>query len=475
MAQSRFFFRAIPSAEAAEKTPPTRDRVIDFARAISLLMVVMGHAVMGVVAWKSGQPRIGNFLATYTWTQGLTWLFQIVPLFFFAGGAANALSWQKHLALGGTFAQWMWARIERLLRPLWIYLIVMGVIASVVSKVFSTAVSAPLLFIVTQLLWFLGSYVLVTGLTPLLRPSSKGQSQLVLILLILIAGLVDFLRFYAQWPKVIGLINFLIVWSIPAYLGAMRSLGILKKFSRIFITGVVLFNLAINSALIYFGEWPLSLVGMPHEPVTNMAPPSVVLAFHSITLVALISLSDSWLHRRLQSAWLWQKVCAINLSAMTLYLWHLPVLAALFALSHAIGLDRPTRLDSLGDPVPDGWQYVAGSALFWTIFGLGVWAIVRLLWPIEHARLPWWDSSPGQPRISVRFAAFCSGIGLFLAGSSLLVLAGTGLGGFPTRIVRYAGLPLNSAGAILILVLSAALIRGVGGSATSESAQRSVK
>ena len=57
--------------------------------AVALVVVVVGHAVMAVVAWPGGIPTLGNLLAAFPWTQALTWVLQIMPLFFFAGGAAS--------------------------------------------------------------------------------------------------------------------------------------------------------------------------------------------------------------------------------------------------------------------------------------------------------------------------------------------------------------------------------------------------
>ena len=47
-------------------------------------------------------------------------------------------------------------------------------------------------------------------------------------------------------------------------------------------------------------------------------------------------------------------------------------------------------------------------------------------------------------------------------GISTLVRSATGLAGFPTQVISYAGLPLNSAAAIALLVASGALIRWAG-------------
>ena len=148
---------------------------------------------------------------------------------------------------------------------------------------------------------------------------------------------------------------------------------------------------------------------------------------------------------------------------MTLYLWHLPVLIALTTVGHALHLDRPVGLDRSGFPVPDGWGYGWGSLVFWAVYGLGVWAVVRLMWPFEHAPLPWWDAPPRSraPR-SATTAAVVACVGTVGVGVASLMLSATGLAGFPTRVLVYAGLPLNAAAAIALLAVSGAAIRWAG-------------
>ena len=341
----------------------------------------------------------------------------------------------------------------------------MGSVAALVTASVRTNVATPLMFLATQLLWFLGCYVLVTGLTPLFRRGTRFQGVLVVCVLLLASGLIDVLRFIANWPSFIGLANFVIVWSVAGYLGSMRARGTLSQFSSVFFLGVIVFDLLANTLLIKYGPWPISLVGMPGDSVSNMAPPTIVLAIHSVTWVALISLFNLPLTKLLARPKVWKPITGVNLAAMTLYLWHLPVLVGLFAVSHWVGVDRPTRIGGNGYPVPNGWGYLAGSFLFWVIFAIAVWAIIRLMWPFEYMKLLYWDKRERLFRgtsTSQGLHEFLSGIGVFGVGSSLLVLSATGFGGFPTRIERYAGLPLNSAGAIGLLVLSAALIRGVG-------------
>jgi fucose 4-O-acetylase-like acetyltransferase len=456
-------FAPVPTHRAAEQTPADRDRVVDAARAVALIVVVAGHAVMAVVAWPDGVPRLGNLLAAFPWTQALTWLLQIMPLFFFAGGAASALSWDRRSARGGSYAAWLWSRADRLLRPAWVYLVVMSVAATLVTVLAPAEVSAPLMLLTTQLLWFLGAYLLVTALTPLFRATTPARGAGVALALVAACGLVDAARFVWGWPEAIGLVNFVLVWTVPAYLGSLRSHATLARMPWPLLLGTMVVALAVNATLIKYGPWPVSMVGMPGEPVSNMAPPTVVLALHAVALVCLVTLADAPLRRLLAVPAVWRPITGINLCAMTLYLWHLPVLIALTTVVHALGLDRPVGLDPSGFPVPDGWGYGWASLAFWAAYAVGVWAVVRLLWPLEHAPLPWWDAPPRAraPR-SATTAAVVACLGTVGVGVASLMLSATGLAGFPTRVLVYAGLPLNAAAAIALLVLSGAAIRWAG-------------
>ena len=82
-----------------------RDRSIDAIRALCLSLVVLGHTVMGMVYW--GEPRLvlGNLLAIDTRLHWLTWVFQIMPVFFIAGGAANYLSLKSKDIV---YSTWLW-------------------------------------------------------------------------------------------------------------------------------------------------------------------------------------------------------------------------------------------------------------------------------------------------------------------------------------------------------------------------------
>ena len=78
-------------ADVEASTPPGRDRAIDVIRITALLAVVIGHTVMATSIIRDDVFIWSNLLTGSPVFQALTWVFQIMPLFFFAG-VGNAYS-----------------------------------------------------------------------------------------------------------------------------------------------------------------------------------------------------------------------------------------------------------------------------------------------------------------------------------------------------------------------------------------------
>ncbi len=78
----------------AERTPAGRNRYAEFLRAASILVVIVGHRPV-ITPWLSPD---GIFPADHLLTRSqpgrwLTWVFQVIPVFFAVGGYASAPSW----------------------------------------------------------------------------------------------------------------------------------------------------------------------------------------------------------------------------------------------------------------------------------------------------------------------------------------------------------------------------------------------
>ena len=70
----------------AAATPASRDRIVDFLRAASIVAVVFGHWFIGIVWWQDGVLRTTSAVGVTTGLWLATWFFQVMPVFFFVGG-----------------------------------------------------------------------------------------------------------------------------------------------------------------------------------------------------------------------------------------------------------------------------------------------------------------------------------------------------------------------------------------------------
>jgi hypothetical protein len=108
-----------PTPAAVEaSTPAGRDRAIDVIGIVSLIGVVVGHTIMATSILRNDVFYWSNLLAASPVFQALTWVFQIMPLFFFAGVAASVSTWTPGTSWGG----WLMRRCTRLYRPVFSYL-----------------------------------------------------------------------------------------------------------------------------------------------------------------------------------------------------------------------------------------------------------------------------------------------------------------------------------------------------------------
>ena len=203
-----------------DEPTPDRDRVIDLIRAFSLSVVVLGHLVMGMVKWDVRGPILGNVLASSPYLQLLTWLLQVMPLFFIAGGAAGAISWRKARDRAVPYRLWLFKRLQRLLAPALVYLVVMIAVGFGVQRITDEATARTQLALTTQLLWFLGVYLLVTALTPLVLKWHERFGWYSVAGYLLLAALIDVARLTGT-AVALGLLNFVVVWSMAAQLGML--------------------------------------------------------------------------------------------------------------------------------------------------------------------------------------------------------------------------------------------------------------
>jgi peptidoglycan/LPS O-acetylase OafA/YrhL len=377
-------------------TPETskRDLALDVVRAWSLLVVVFGHFFMEIIDWSSDIPYTGNTLSSGSNWPFVTWLLQVMPLFFVAGGAVNFGSYARST---GTYNQWIWQRMKRLMKPTSVFLLTMCVVFTILTFTVDTQVTDALVSGVSGPLWFLAVYVLVTALTPITSKWWNKSGGYSILTLFILAVLVDVVRL--QVSSAAGVLNLIIIWVMVHQLGYWYIRGVQRNHAIMMIVVGLLNNFALTQVLKWY---PTSLVGIPTEPISNMAPPTIVLMFHSIFLFGLFNLLapkfQVWFARERA----FRITTHAGMLAMTIYLWHMSILVLWLSILHRLKLDLPVQLltaersDGLRVLIvaPDGFPYWRGFLLSTICFGAILFVVVRNLWPLEFMKLPWFDSEP---------------------------------------------------------------------------------
>lgn len=395
-------------AEVEAATPAGRDRAIDVIRIVSLVGVVFGHTVMATSTIRDDVFIWSNLLTASTVFQALTWVFQIMPLFFFAGVAASVGSWQPGQPWGG----WLLKRCTRLYRPVFYYLAFWALALTVLRFVLPVHVYEPVAGISIQLLWFLGAYVLLLAAVPLLaRISTTTQLATAVIGTYAFIAVIDAIRINIHGYATLGYLN-TVVWLIPGMFGVAYRRKLLPGRSALAI-GIGM--LGVNLALLVFGPYELSLVGIESQHLKNMTPPSLLLAGHAIMMCAFAIAAAPAIARWAQRPRVWWLAAIGNSGAMTLYLWHMPLLLGMHLVFDYLGFDRY-------DPASPG--FVALSVLQLALMAAVVAMAFVALRPLENSPLPLWDGGSVDHR-GIRSATV--GLLLCTAGAATLTSVAWGL------------------------------------------------
>lgn len=328
--------------ELAETTPADRNRVVDFWRVLAILVVVFGHWLAASI-WldPDGEVRLMNSLEWVPGAGWLTWIVQVMPIFFLAGGYANARGLAKVARGEQRRREWITARVRRLFTPViplllvWVMLIV--TLRSFVSAeiVYAGAMSA------TVPLWFLAVYLVLTALAPFTYRWWQQSGPVSVAWLVAAGFSVDVIRFALDFPG-IGWANFIFVWAAVHQVGYWwSSLDFRRSTSP--RTGLWLFagSLGTLVAVTWSGLYPVAMVGVPGAATTNMTPPTLAMFILGTMQLGMIWTTTPAVRRFTSRLRNWHGVVAVSGVIMTIYLWHLSAMslfaaAGLFAFDGAI-------------------------------------------------------------------------------------------------------------------------------------------
>ena len=145
-----------------------RDTVMDLVRVLCVVVVVIGHMLMIGAAVVPGRGLvIERTLLETNWIGPVTWIAQIMPLFFVVGGFVGIGAWRRIEASGGTAADFIRSRILRLARPSIALFAALAVGVLVMHLTGVDPESIRLIGIgITSPLWFLAAYSFAQAYLP---------------------------------------------------------------------------------------------------------------------------------------------------------------------------------------------------------------------------------------------------------------------------------------------------------------------
>lgn len=318
--------------ELAAKTPSGRDRHIDFLRALSISAVVFGHWISSIIELSGGGIRCYNAVGVIPGMWVLTWVFQVMPLFFFVGGFSNLVTLDSITKRGGSAKTFLRVRAVRLLKPTGVFLAVWFAVLIATALVFHDGVRLARSFtLAITPLWFLAVYLIVICVAPFMVTLHRVYRIWIPIALFLAVVVVDLLRFVAAIPYV-SWANVAFVWLFVHQLGFFYADGSLVRAPKWIHVAMGIGGLLALVFLTNIGVYPRSMVGTGTEEISNMNPPTVCIPVLSFWLIGAALLLREAIRRWMMRPWPWLIVVQANRVIVTVYLWHLTAYTIVFLL-----------------------------------------------------------------------------------------------------------------------------------------------
>ncbi|WP_436792910.1 acyltransferase family protein [Actinospongicola halichondriae] len=324
-----------PAHDVAAATPPDRNRAVDFYRAVAMGVVAVGHWLGMVAVLDHGELSGGNLLdysPEYGW---ITWIGQVMPLFFFVGGFASATSLRSAERKGTRPADWVATRLHRMVTPavalagFWAGAIAVGAALGGYGVVSMAAVGAAIP------LWFLANYTIDTALAPLTFRWFRSHPRRLVAALATTFAVAEAANL-AGVP-VLPQVNWVIGWLGFQVAGFAWQSGHLPTGRRLAVLASTCWALAI--AAVHLGPWPAVMLHHGGLDVSPTHPPSTALLLYgfaySFTAAAFAPAVTRWLERSERA---WRLTVAANVVAMTVYLWHMTAAVAVAGIAYALGV-----------------------------------------------------------------------------------------------------------------------------------------
>jgi hypothetical protein len=243
------------------------------------------------------------------------------------------------------------------------------------------------------------------------------------------AALTD-IAFFVADIRWLGWGNYFWVWL------AVHHLGFAWRDDRMGGPVQLLVYSAIGFAalwiLIFHGPYPLAMVGSPDEGLSNTAPPKITLLALGVFQFGLLLALEKPMRRVLNNLRVWTATVLINSMIMTVYLWHITVMAIFIALLYLAG--------------GVGLGIEPGTSDWWLSRPIWIAVLLVLLLPVALLLSPLERRSRDADAAVPAPARQITGATMICLGVALLAMYGYGGGPIPRLDLASFGLVIVGAG-----------------------------
>ncbi|OLF17560.1 hypothetical protein BU204_11120 [Actinophytocola xanthii] len=419
---------------------------LSFLRILALTGIVLAESLLAFTMRGSAEPG---------WVWPLTWLLQLVPLFFLAGGHANLLAWRGTRAAGAGYGTYLVGRVGWLIRPVLAFVIAWLVVPLSLELLQAPEASITAFSrLVVQPLWLLGLYVVVVAVTPLTHRLHAALP--VVTPAVLLAGVVGLSFVGGSLAAHVGGV---LVALLFAQLAFHYAEGGFWRVPRMVLVTLALAAFAGLVVLTVFGAQPKLQLAEP-TGYAAFAPSLAGVLLIGIVQLCLVVLPREPGLRTVATSAPARGVAVVRAAPMTVYLVYL---CAMLVLEGLVGVARGA--------------VASGGGIEWltqprTMFAIGLMAMPTLLaflWFERRSDRPGPpEADPPEPPDEVVEARprrvwpepVAAGLGVVYGALGVLGFAVTGLSGW-TQSSELLGLPIDPMANLIHLLLGWYLVHCV--------------
>lgn len=313
----------------------SRDRVIDLLRSGATTTVVAYHWTFTIIVWRSDGPHADNPIGYVSGLWCLTWVLQVMPLFFMAGGYTHSLAWARHRDAGRPWGGFVARRAAQLAVPAAALIGVVVTAGYLVAHLHAGPDDwLPRgVVLVLSPLWFLAVFLILVAIVPVAAWLHDRFGELAALGLVAAAMLVDVARFRYGYEQ-LALANLVFVWGFCHQVGFSweRLRGAPARFGHC----LVLIGFMALVGLTNMGLYPRSMVGTTSalDRFSNMGPPTLPIVALCCLQVGLVVVHRQRLESWSQTPRVERAVRWLSANAMPLFLWHSVGFAVFYAFVH---------------------------------------------------------------------------------------------------------------------------------------------